>query len=693
MQKCLSILLLILFSNLSFAQDEFRLERVRTIPNTSTINDILVYDNIIYVASSTGLYSIDADDLETRLLSDKSVDAVCHVVKGEIWASIEGRYIQNMTTGETTLYNSPGIEIRDLEYSKGKIWIASNQGILTILARSNELGRITFDKKSGLPSNNVAFIHIDDQKQTWIGTDKGIVFINDKDKWKTYEKKLQMEAMHYNHEGLWLVSNEEMWVIDPYNRWYPAAIDNGLRKGVIRDITADSTGRLYMASEILVRYDPYEETIESYANKTAIVSKVCTAVESDQDNRIWLGTKGGGLFLFGYAEQARTIEDLVVSRNKKLKLAASDGVPEIEVAIVQSDIEEKLKQSASKIEGTSGEIAASQGNPQNEEISQIKQTADQSAATSINSAEGVSRQKRKARETDSDTEIVEVQAAKTSRMMIESQVDAEIKCPGDLASVSVNIQGGTKPYRIVWDDGNINKTSRKVAPGSYRIVAEDSLGQTISTNLIIDGKQALELRALNKRSPSAEGRLDGNIKVVASGGTGPYDIVWENGEKGDRARRLTGGLHQISVTDASGCSLVTEVNLKGARIMPDLEISRVSVGQKLEISNIYYEADSTDISEESFEVLDEIYEFLVDNEDVKIEIGGHTNSLPPDEYCDRVSTARAKSLAAYLYRKGIEESRISYVGYGKRNPIASNETKEGRRRNQRVEVKIISLVK
>jgi outer membrane protein OmpA-like peptidoglycan-associated protein len=598
-----------------------------------------------------------------------------------------------MATGETTLYNSPGIIVRDLEYSKGKIWIASNQGILTILTRSNELGRITFDKKSGLPSNNVAFIHIDDQKQTWIGTDKGIVFINGKDKWKTYEKKLQMEAMHYNHEGLWLVSNEEMWVIDPYNRWYPAAIDKGLRKGAIRDITADSTGRLYMASDILVRYDPYEETIESYADNTAIVSKVCTAVESDRDNRIWLGTKGGGLFLFGYADQARTIEDLVVSRNKKLELAASNGVPEIEVAIVESDIEKKLEESASKIMDTSSEIVVNQDKTPNEEITQSKQTADLSAVTGINSAEGVSRPKRKARETDSDIDKADVKVTKSSRMMIESQIEAEIKCPGDLARVSINIQGGSKPFRILWDDGIINETSRNLAPGSYRVVAEDSLGQSISTNILIDGKQALELRTINKRSPSAEGRLDGNIKVAAFGGTGPYEFSWENGEKGDRARRLTGGLHQISVTDANGCLLVSEVNLKGARIMPDLEISRVTVGQKLEISNIYYEADSTDITEESFEVLDEIYEFLIDNEDVKIEIGGHTNSLPPDEYCDRVSTARAKSLAEYLYKKGIEESRISYVGYGKRNPIASNETKEGRRRNQRVEVKIISLVK
>jgi outer membrane protein OmpA-like peptidoglycan-associated protein len=76
---------------------------------------------------------------------------------------------------------------------------------------------------------------------------------------------------------------------------------------------------------------------------------------------------------------------------------------------------------------------------------------------------------------------------------------------------------------------------------------------------------------------------------------------------------------------------------------------------------------------------------------VHIEIGGHTNNIPPDEYCDRLSTARAKAVANFLYQKGIEQSRISYKGYGKRNPIASNRSAAGRRKNQRVEIKILRV--
>ena len=72
-------------------------------------------------------------------------------------------------------------------------------------------------------------------------------------------------------------------------------------------------------------------------------------------------------------------------------------------------------------------------------------------------------------------------------------------------------------------------------------------------------------------------------------------------------------------------------------------------------------------------------------------VGGHTNGIPPHDYCDKLSTARAEAVAKYLIQKGIEDERIQFKGYGKRKPIASNNSEEGRKRNQRVEIKIISM--
>jgi len=123
-----------------------------------------------------------------------------------------------------------------------------------------------------------------------------------------------------------------------------------------------------------------------------------------------------------------------------------------------------------------------------------------------------------------------------------------------------------------------------------------------------------------------------------------------------------------------------------------LDRKKMRRGQKIRIDHLYFAADTTTINEESYGVLDEVYEFLNTNDDIKIELGGHTNGVPRDhDYCDDLSEARAKAVADYLISRGIELERISYKGYGKRKPIASNGSEKGRKKNQRVEIKIISM--
>ena len=92
----------------------------------------------------------------------------------------------------------------------------------------------------------------------------------------------------------------------------------------------------------------------------------------------------------------------------------------------------------------------------------------------------------------------------------------------------------------------------------------------------------------------------------------------------------------------------------------------------------------------SYKVLDELFRFMVKNKTVKIEIGGHTNGVPSEEYCNKLSKDRAKEVADYLVEKGINKSRITYKGYGKSKPLASDKTLQGRNKNQRVEIKILS---
>ncbi len=123
------------------------------------------------------------------------------------------------------------------------------------------------------------------------------------------------------------------------------------------------------------------------------------------------------------------------------------------------------------------------------------------------------------------------------------------------------------------------------------------------------------------------------------------------------------------------------------------EIKRedIKTGTIVRTNQVYFGADKSDIGSKSFETLNQLYDFLNENPDVRIEIGGHTNGLPPDEYCDKLSQARAKAVVDYLTRKGITSRRLEFKGYGKRQRIASDDTIEGRRKNQRVEIKILAV--
>lgn len=120
----------------------------------------------------------------------------------------------------------------------------------------------------------------------------------------------------------------------------------------------------------------------------------------------------------------------------------------------------------------------------------------------------------------------------------------------------------------------------------------------------------------------------------------------------------------------------------------DFRITPVHSGEKFILNNLYFDANKSEIKPESTDELDLLYAFLLSNPDIEIEIGGHTNGLCSEDFCLKLSRDRAEAVKKFLVAKGIDEDRISAVGYGSRFPIASNATAEGRKKNQRVEITV-----
>ncbi len=104
------------------------------------------------------------------------------------------------------------------------------------------------------------------------------------------------------------------------------------------------------------------------------------------------------------------------------------------------------------------------------------------------------------------------------------------------------------------------------------------------------------------------------------------------------------------------------------------------------VKGITFEYKKWDIKEEYNLSLDNIVNVLQKNPDMHIRIEGHTDNIGSMEYNIDLSQKRAEAIKNYLVRNGIDESRISTVGFGYKKPIASNDTEKGRALNRRAEI-------
>ncbi len=104
--------------------------------------------------------------------------------------------------------------------------------------------------------------------------------------------------------------------------------------------------------------------------------------------------------------------------------------------------------------------------------------------------------------------------------------------------------------------------------------------------------------------------------------------------------------------------------------------------------NITFGSDSSDINSNFYQVLNSVALVLKEYDKTAIEVVGYTDSTGSFEYNQSLSERRASSVANYLASQGIFRSRLNTYGMGPRNPIASNDSPQGRSQNRRVELTI-----
>jgi len=126
-------------------------------------------------------------------------------------------------------------------------------------------------------------------------------------------------------------------------------------------------------------------------------------------------------------------------------------------------------------------------------------------------------------------------------------------------------------------------------------------------------------------------------------------------------------------------------------IKMDIYLDPIIKGVTVQLNNIYFETGKSKLLEKSKIELNKLYQLMKTNPSMKIELGGHTDNVGSDELNNELSLARVNSVINYLKSKGIPSNKLVGKGYGSAKPIASNDSKAGRKQNRRVEFTVLEV--
>jgi outer membrane protein OmpA-like peptidoglycan-associated protein len=119
------------------------------------------------------------------------------------------------------------------------------------------------------------------------------------------------------------------------------------------------------------------------------------------------------------------------------------------------------------------------------------------------------------------------------------------------------------------------------------------------------------------------------------------------------------------------------------------ETEKIELNKDYSFTNVVFNFNSIELSENAKSEIKSIYKFLVKNPETRILISGHTDNVGTSIFNQNLSENRAKSIANFLVSLGLDNGRISAIGYGNTYPISTNETEKGRDKNRRVSFKIV----
>ena len=210
---------------------------------------------------------------------------------------------------------------------------------------------------------------------------------------------------------------------------------------------------------------------------------------------------------------------------------------------------------------------------------------------------------------------------------------------------------------------------------------------------LIDGKTGKPVGAkiIYERLPDGK-----EVGIVYSNPeTGEYEIHLPGGQNYGVRAQAEGHLSENQNLDLTNITKDGAVETRDIKLAP-IELAPIAVtpiepDAKITLNNIFFKFKKAVLKVESYPELNRVADLMKERGTMTIELAGHTDSTGPAEYNIWLSEWRAKAVAKYLVEKGVNADRIAIVFFGETKPIESNDKKEGRDKNRRVEFKIVKL--
>lgn len=267
---------------------------------------------------------------------------------------------------------------------------------------------------------------------------------------------------------------------------------------------------------------------------------------------------------------------------------------------------------------------------------------------------------------------------------------------------------GTPVFGRVRVAGTENWTEADPASGAFVLerVPEgttqlEAMAKNYTSTTVMARVQAGEVNAqdfsLSRDWEAMAGVLSGYVRDVQNG-KALAATVTARGQKNRSAKvdpatglyeiQLEPGTYSISVTSQGYLAKVEPVTVvEHEAVVRNFDL--MSLPEKLTLKGVFFDSGTATIKRESLAVLGEAAGFLLENPSLEVVIRGHTDNMGTEELNQALSQRRADAVMKYLVvNHGIDPKRLTAEGIGPAEPVASNDTAEGRALNRRIEFQI-----